>query len=168
MKASSNNILPSDAARQLALKYIAVRMRTKREVVEYLRKKGCDAVQIQDAVAFLTEYQYLDDAAYCKAWIHDKLQFHPCGRQKMAMELAKKVSDRQLIQFSLEEYYSAEQELEYATLAAEQKLRSHSGKKQVTREQMARFLYSRGYSGSIIEQVLHTISFSEIDFTEEF
>jgi len=163
MKVSSNNpegCSSSDTAKQLALKYVAVRMRTKQEVIAYLKKKGCDKTQVQDAIAFLTEYQYLDDAAYCKAWIHDKLQFHPCGRQKLAMELSKKISDRQLVQLSLEEYYSAEQELENAQKAVEQKLNSSFGRKQVTREQLARFLYSRGYSGAIIEQVMYTIDFS--------
>lgn len=147
-----------EKAKQLALKYLSARMRTKTEIEEFLSKKGYDGKQIEDVVAFLVEYQYLDDAVYCRAWIHDRIQFHPCGRQKMAFELSKKVSDRQLVAQSLELYFSVEQELELAQQAAELKLRSRIGKSVLTREQLARFLYNRGYSSSIIVQVLDTLS----------
>ena len=115
---------------------------------------------VQEVLAFLERYQYLDDAAYCRAWIHDKLQFHPCGRKKLAAELSKKVADRRLVQVSIESYYSIEQELEYAQTAAMQKLNSRTGAKQITRQQLARFLYSRGYGSNIIESVLSSIDFS--------
>ncbi len=149
-----------DQAKDAALKYVSTRMRTQREVIAHLQKKGYANDVIRETVSFLKGYQYLDDAAYCRAWIHDKLQFHPCGRQKMAMELSKKVADRQLVQLSLEEYYPSELEVEYAHTAAMQKMKSSVRAKQVSRQQLARFLYSRGYGGSIIESVLHTIEFS--------
>ncbi len=149
-----------DQAKDIALQYISARRRTQREVIDYLQKKGYADAVIEEVFAFLLRYQYLDDAAYCRAWIHDKLQFHPCGRKKMAAELSKKIADYQLVQLSLEEYYSEEQELENAYAAAMQKMKSNVRTKQVSRQQLARFLYSRGYGGNIIETVLHTIAFS--------
>lgn len=147
-----------EQAKQSALRYVSARMRTKVEVHTYLSQKGYDSEQIEIVLAFLQTYQYLDDAAYCRAWIHDRIQFHPCGRQKMAFQLSKKVDDHQLVQQSLEMYFSTEQELELAQQAAEQKLRSRIGKSTLHREQLARFLYSRGYSSSIITQVLDILS----------
>ncbi|MFR6292250.1 MAG: regulatory protein RecX [Peptococcaceae bacterium] len=140
-----------EQAKAAALKFIAARVRTRQEVVQQLHKKGYSQEIIAAVIAFLQEYQYLDDAAYCKAWIHDKMQFHPCGRQKMAIELAKKVSDRQLIQQSLEQYFSREEELELALAAAYKKL---NGSAAVRPEQLSRFLYSKGYDGVIIARVL--------------
>ena len=147
-----------EQAKSVAMKYISSRVRTEKETVEYLQKKGLDAACISEVIAFLHRYQYLNDAAYCRAWIHDRIQFHPCGRQKMAAELSRKVSDHQLVQMSLEEYFSEEQELALALAAATQKVRTFSTKKQITREQLARFLYGRGYGGDIIGQVLQTVS----------
>lgn len=141
-----------ESAKQMALKYVSVRMRTKLEVAEYLQKKGCNQSQIQEVTAFLTEYHYLDDTAYCRAWIHDKIAFHPCGRKKMEAELSKKIRDRQLIAISLEEFFSEEAELELALSAAEQKMRSTTGRKSISREKLARFLYARGYGSNIISQ----------------
>ena len=157
-----------EIAKQLALKFVSVRMRTTHEVIEHLQKKGCTREQSQAAVAFLKEYQYLNDAAYCRAWIHDRIQFHPCGRQKMTAELRKKISDSQLIADSLSEYFSYEDELALAKAAAEQKMRSYTGKKHISKEQLSRFLYTRGYSGSIIKNVCAEICFSDKYDNDEF
>ena len=96
-----------EIAKQIALKFVSARMRTTHEVMEHLQKKGCTREQVRAAVLFLKEYQYLDDALYCRAWIHDCIQFHPCGRQKMAAELRKKISDSRLIAESLDAYRQA-------------------------------------------------------------
>ena len=97
---------PYEQAKQIALQYVSVRMRTRQEVRQMLLKKGYENEVTQQVLAFLENYGYLDDAAYCRSWIHDRIQFHPCGRQKMAFELAKKITDRQLVQQSIEGYFS--------------------------------------------------------------
>ena len=157
-----------EIAKQMALKFVAARMRTTHEVMEHLQKKGCSREQAHAAASFLQEYQYLDDEAYCRAWIHDRIQFHPCGRQKMVAELRKKISDGQLIADSLAKYFSHEDELALAKVAAEQKIHSHTGKKQITREQLSRFLYTRGYNSSIIGQVCADISFPDTSNFDDF
>lgn len=148
-----------EQAKQAALKFVSARMRTTQEVRQMLSKKGYPAQVAEQAVAFLKQYQYLDDRAYCRSWIHDKVQFHPCGRQKMAMDLAKKITDRQLIADSLADDFPRELELELAVAAAQKKLNSSHAA--VSREQLSRFLYSRGYGGSIISYVLQLEEITE-------
>jgi len=77
----------------------------------------------------------------------------------MAMELAKKITDRQLIADSLADYFPRELELELAVAAAQKKLNSSHAA--VSREQLSRFLYSRGYGGSIISHVLQLEEITE-------
>ena len=141
-----------EQAKQAGLKYVASRMRTCREVGEYLQKKGYDHEVAQAVIAFLEAYHYLDDAAYCKSWIHDRMEFHPCGRQKMAMELAKKITDRALVRASLEEYFTEEAELELAMAAALKKI--GSGRTAIKRDQLARFLYTKGFGSVVVNRVL--------------
>lgn len=148
-----------EQAKQAALKFVAVRMRTTGEVRQMLAKKGYPAPVAEQAVAFLKQYQYLDDRAYCRSWIHDRVQFHPCGRQKMAVDLAKKIADRQLIADSLADCFPEELELELAVAAAQKKL--GGSRAAVSREQLGRFLYSRGYGGSVISRVLQTEEIAE-------
>lgn len=143
-----------EQAKQMALKFVSARVRTEQEIRQLLRKKGYDADTIQTAVDFLRHYQYLDDAAYCRSWIHDRVQFHPCGRQKMAFELGKKIADAQLVADSLAAYFPEELETELAIAAAQKKL---SGSKAgLSREQLSRFLYGRGYGSSVIYHVLQS------------
>ena len=149
-----------EQAKQEALRYVAVRMRTRQEVMQQLCKKGYGADVADAVIGFLEEYHYLDDEAYCRSWIHDRIAFHPCGRQKMAFELAKKIADQQLISQCLEQYFTREAELELAQAAAVKKLQS--GRQTVTAEQLSRFLYSRGYSGSIIRAVLQQEAIQEM------
>lgn len=141
-----------EQAKQAGLKYVASRMRTCREVGEYLQKKGYDHEVAQAVIAFLEAYHYLDDVAYCKSWIHDRMEFHPCGRQKMAMELAKKITDRALVRASLEEYFTEEAELELAMAAALKKI--GSGRTAIKRDQLARFLYTKGFGSVVVNRVL--------------
>ncbi len=143
---------PYEQAKQIALQYVSVRMRTRQEVRQMLLKKGYENEVTQQVLAFLENYGYLDDAAYCRSWIHDRIQFHPCGRQKMAFELAKKITDRQLVQQSIEGYFSEEDELELARAAAVKKL--NSSRTPLRGDQLRRFLYTRGYGADIINQIL--------------
>lgn len=155
-----NEVDGLEVAKSQALKYVSARLRTKREVTDYLSKKGYENAVIHDVILFLERYQYLNDEAYCRAWIHDKMSFHPCGRKKMEVELLKKVPNRQLVQASLEFCFSQEQEQELVLEAAQQKLNSRVGKKALTKEQLARFLYSRGYGSSMIAFALEHVDFS--------
>ncbi len=152
MKISSMLSNELEKAKQAGLKYVAARMHTRYEVKQHLQKKGYASDIISEVIAFLESYHYLDDEAYCRSWIHDRVQFHPCGRQKMAFELAKKITDRQLIQQSLEEYFPEETEYELAMAAAEKKI--DSSRAGVSREQLGRFLYTRGFGGSLVNRVL--------------
>ncbi len=76
-----------EQAKETALKYLTVRLRTRQEVKQLLQKKGYTAEITAQVLEFLERYQYLDDAVYCRSWISDRVRFHPCGRQKMAFEL---------------------------------------------------------------------------------
>lgn len=140
-----------EQAKEMALKYLTARLRTRQEVKQLLQKKGYTAEITAQVLEFLERYQYLDDAVYCRSWISDRVRFHPCGRQKMAFELSKKINDRQLIAESLETYFPRELEIESAVAAAQKKIAGSS--QGMGRDKLGRFLYSKGYSGSVIRAV---------------
>ena len=48
--------------KQLALRYLTVRMRSEFEMRQYLEKKQVAAEEIDEIVAYLYSYHYLDDA----------------------------------------------------------------------------------------------------------
>ena len=143
---------PVEQAKEAGLDYVSRQLRTRREVEQHLQKKQFANDAIQGALAFLEEYGYVNDRAYCKSWIYDRMTFHPCGRMKMEQDLAKKVSDRSLIRESLEEFFPRETEEDLALEAAKQKLRGTS--KRLKKDQLIRFLLGRGYSLSIARNIV--------------
>ena len=142
-----------EKAKNQALKYITIRMRSRLEMVQYLRKKDYSAEIIQQVLEFLEHYNYLDDTHFCRLWIEDKMRFHPCGRQKMKMELRKKGISSTIIEEVLPEVYPEEEECALALQLAE-KHQCKTEQDDAQRGKMGRYLYSKGFSAGIIENVL--------------
>lgn len=72
-----------------ALKYINVRMRSKKEMYEYLIKKGYDYNNINDTIQKLLDQNLLNDIAFCKSYINDKINLTNSGLDKIKNELLK-------------------------------------------------------------------------------
>jgi len=73
----------------MAIKYINIRLRSIKEVRDYLIKK-CDSIEeIDEAICKLIKLGYLDDEKFTKAFIKDKLSFTNQGDYKIKMELQR-------------------------------------------------------------------------------
>lgn len=73
----------------IAIKYISVRLRSIKEIKEYLKKKEAEVELINIAVDKLIKLGYLDDDRFAKAFIKDKLNFTSMGDYKIKMELER-------------------------------------------------------------------------------
>lgn len=71
----------------IAIKYISVRLRSIKEIKDYLNKKYEEKELIELAVSKLIKQGYLDDNKFAKAFIKDKFQFTSMGDYKIKMEL---------------------------------------------------------------------------------
>lgn len=71
----------------MAVKYISVRLRSIKEMKDYLKKKETDEKLINLAIDKLIRSGYLDDDKFTKAYIKDKLNFTNKGDYKIKMEL---------------------------------------------------------------------------------
>ena len=71
----------------IAIKYIGVRLRSIKEITEYLNKKYEEKELIELAVSKLLKLGYLDDNKFAKAFIKDKFQFTSMGDYKIKLEL---------------------------------------------------------------------------------
>jgi len=72
-----------------ALKYIGVRMRSEKEIREYLSKKNYDEKDIKEVMNKLKYQGLLDDVSFSKSYINDKLYLTNSGPNKIKMELEK-------------------------------------------------------------------------------
>ncbi len=73
----------------IAIKYISVRLRSIKEIKDYLKKKEEDTEVIDITIEKLINLGYLDDNRFTKAFIKDKLAFTNMGDYKIKMELER-------------------------------------------------------------------------------
>lgn len=73
----------------IAIKYISIRLRSIKEIRDYLKKKEENEEIINASVDKLIDLGYLDDDRFTKAFIKDKLNFTNMGDYKIKMELQR-------------------------------------------------------------------------------
>ena len=71
------------------VKYIAIRLRSIKEMRDYLFKKGYLVDVVNEAIQNLINNGYLDDDRFTKAFIKDKLNFTNWGDYKIKNELKR-------------------------------------------------------------------------------
>ncbi|SHF03225.1 regulatory protein [Caldanaerobius fijiensis DSM 17918] len=87
----------------LSLRYLMHRMRTKREMVDYLKKHLYDSEVIDQCISMLCAYNYIDDEEYCKHYIEyskEKLK----SMKQIYYELMQKGVDKHIITKYLIDY----------------------------------------------------------------
>lgn len=72
-----------------SIKYINVRLRSIKEIKNYLLKKEDDTDLIDEVISRLMKMGYLDDRRFTEAYIKDKLNFTSWGDYKIINELNK-------------------------------------------------------------------------------
>ena len=68
-------------------KYVEYRLRSTKEIKDYLKKKNIEENNIELIIDKLTKNKYLDDDNYCKCFINDKLKFTNKGTYQIIEEL---------------------------------------------------------------------------------
>lgn len=81
----------------MAIKYINVRLRSEREIRDYLSKKCDNGNYIDVVIDKLILYKYIDDDRFCKAFIKDKINFTMIGDYKIVKELERLGIDNDII-----------------------------------------------------------------------
>lgn len=73
----------------ISIKYISIRLRSIKEIKDYLKKKEENIELIDIAINKLIKLGYLDDNKFTKAFIKDKLTLTSMGDYKIKMELQR-------------------------------------------------------------------------------
>ena len=132
-----------------ATDYISKNLKTKRQVKEYLIKKGYSEQIAWACVDKLKEYNYIDDVEYSKRYIESlsKRQGKRLTEYKLMMKGVKKED--------IENAYSDAED--YADESVKQLAKKHLGNKPKTKENLAktyRYLIGKGYSYEQVSEAL--------------
>lgn len=134
--------------KQQALRYLTVRMRSELEMRQYMEKKQVKTEEIDEIIAYLYHYNYLNDEEFARSFVRDKLHFHPCGRHKLVYALKEKGIDAFIIEDVLEELFP--QEIEWEFVSKEYDKCQQKGKNY---QQTMRYLYGKGYSSELLSRL---------------
>jgi regulatory protein len=80
-----------------AAAFLAVRPRSVSETRRRLRQLGYGAELVEDALGRMLELEFLDDAAFARAWVESRDRARPRGEMALRRELALKGIDRTIV-----------------------------------------------------------------------
>ena len=79
------------------VKYIGVRLRSIYEIKEFMQRKNVSPELQEDTIQKLLSKKLLDDDAFTKAFVNDKIHFTTMGPYRIAAELKKHHIDNDII-----------------------------------------------------------------------
>ncbi len=137
----------------LALRYLGVRLRSRREILDYLKRKDCETSDIEAALERLEGLGLVDDLKFAQAWIADRMAVRPRSRMRLSQELMAKGVAKDDISAALDEL---EPEREIETLKTMILRKQRSG--YADEKKLQGYLQRQGYRWSLIKQALDEIN----------
>lgn len=133
-----------------ALRYVAMRPRSRWEIQFYLeRKKLASPALAETILNKLSNIGLIDDAKLAQAWVNDRRLLRPASRRKMIAELRKKRIPDTII----EQVVGTESEDEQAALRATIETKRRQAKYR-DNEKLMQYLARQGYSYGDIKSAL--------------
>ena len=145
----------------VALKFLNVKMRSEKEVTEYLRRKEYTREVINEAISKLRKQGYLNDILYGKSFTHDEFVLTPSG----PLKVRKKLESIGLSEAEIDGILSSIQEDEWLSKLdklMKKKLNTyrHDSVSSV-KMKMQKYFFNLGYPYEMISLVMENIEFRE-------
>lgn len=87
----------SEGAYQRALHFLSYRSRSEQEIRQNLTKHKIPEDIILEVLDKLRQASLVDDRAFAKNWIENRIQFKPRGKRALSVELTRKGISREII-----------------------------------------------------------------------
>jgi len=146
------------SAREAALRLLAVRPRTRRELRRRLRMKEFPEAVVEACVNRFVETGLIDDADFAESLVRDRMRLRPRGRRELRAELQRKgvepatadeVIDRILTDAGVSDLDLAR--------AAIRRWRPRGDDRQKDRQRLYGYLARRGFGGETAARVMEEI-----------
>jgi regulatory protein len=143
-------------AKRIALAYLNYRSRSEKEIRERLQKEDIPESIILRTFEFLKEYKLIDDEAWSKSFVNDKLMRKPVSSKQLAFGLKQKGVPKDVIAETISNLNANESDESRAMQAAEKRwpriLKSESDHRK-QKQKLYTFLAGRGFSFETINEV---------------
>ncbi len=117
---------PAERAREICLRHLAIRPRTKAELASAMRRSGVPAEIAAEVLARYGEVGIIDDKAFARAWVTSRHHGRGLARRALAAELRRKGLDGEAVDAGLDEL-DLDTEAETARALVDRRLRADRG-----------------------------------------
>jgi regulatory protein len=156
-------------AKRIALAYLNYRARSEKEIRERLQKEDIPESIILQVLEFLKELKMIDDEAWSKAFVNDKLMRKPVSSKQLEYGLKQKGVPKEVIEETIANLNTNETDESRAMRAAEKRwpriLKAESDSRK-QKQKLYTFLAGRGFSFETINEVYGRLA-SDNDDEEE-
>jgi regulatory protein len=145
----------------LSLNYLSYRPRSEKEVIDYLKKKSAKTPNLTDEIISkiilkLKEYKFIDDAAFVKFWIEQRLKSKHKPIIAIEFELRQKGISNDQINEALSEIDSKDSDLNNAKTLADRKMDFYRNlPPEKRREKVMSYLLRKGFSYETVKKVIN-------------
>jgi regulatory protein len=143
---------PVATAREICLRLLTDRARTRHELAQALRRKGVPDDVAEQVLGRFDEVGLIDDAAFAGQWVRSRHRYRGLGRRAIAMELRRKGVDDEIAGEALAEV-DGEAEEQRARQLVDKKLRTMvlAGPEERTAaaRRLVGMLARKGYGGGV-------------------
>lgn len=142
-----------------AINYISIRMRSEKEVYDYLEKKQIDNQLIKDTINKLSKLGYINDYLFAKSYVNDKINLSNDGPLKIKKSLMALGVEENIIEQILNSMDKEEMNIKLEKLIGK-KLKTTKGSLNMVKLKIINYFYNLGYDKKDILSILENI---EID-----
>lgn len=136
-----------------AIRYLGFRPRTSSQLHSYLLEKGFPKEIADDVCRRCKEQKYLDDQAFARQWVDERLRLKPRSSYMLRMELQQRGVEKAVVEEAVSAV-SRDDELAAARSLVEKKTRRLQGPPNPDEERrLLSMLMRKGFSHSIIQQI---------------
>ncbi|MCG5472291.1 recombination regulator RecX [Micromonospora sp. LAH09] len=160
----------SEVAREICLRQLAVRPRTRAELAGALAKRGISEQVSAEVLDRYDEVGIIDDAAFARAWVSSRHTGRGLARRALANELRRKGVDGEVATEALGEL-DEETEADTARTLVERKLRTARGEPDAIFRRLVGMLARKGYPPGVairaVKDALAAQSAEAAEFAEQ-
>jgi regulatory protein len=145
---------PVERARELCLRWLASRPRTRTELADAMRRRGVPDEAAAAVLARFTDAGLIDDAAFARAWVESRHHNRGLARRALSAELKQRGVDGQDIEAAVSVLDPAE-ELATARRLVAKAMRASRGKPPPTRiRRLVGLLARKGYPAPVAYRIV--------------
>jgi regulatory protein len=140
--------------KKIAFSFLNYKPRTEKELRRKLKEKKISEKNSDRVILTLKDLKYLDDNQYAKMYLEEKLANNPKGKRVIAMKLAEKGINKEVIKNVVDTNYNEETEIKKAKELLSKYVKKVRAKSPIDKKQKCyRYLLSRGFDYEIVKSV---------------